>query len=120
MQGAQRTRDYSFIDDTIAEMEGWASFQPKRDMGSQLDLLDALSGLTLPKQSPVKVSKVGRNEPCPCGSGKSIKNAAASNITKAKRRLRHKSLLNIAPELFSITVQTFSPFSHSPGALFFG
>ncbi|MEC0328498.1 DUF1186 domain-containing protein [Paenibacillus macerans] len=73
MQGAQRTRDYSFIDDTIAEMEGWASFQPKRDMGSQLDLLDALSGLTLPKQSPVKVSKVGRNEPCPCGSGKKYK-----------------------------------------------
>ncbi|MED4955282.1 DUF1186 domain-containing protein [Paenibacillus macerans] len=73
MQGAQRTRDYSFIDDTIAEMEGWASFQPKRDMGSQLDLLDALSGLTLPKQSPVKVSKVGRNDPCPCGSGKKYK-----------------------------------------------
>ena len=24
---------------------------------------------------PIKTDKVGRNEPCPCGSGKSIKNA---------------------------------------------
>lgn len=73
LQEAQHTRDYGFIDDTIAEMESWISLQPKRDMGSELDLLDALGSLTLPKQSPVKVNKVGRNDPCPCESGKKYK-----------------------------------------------
>ena len=32
-------------------------------------------GETREKQAPVKVAKkVGRNEPCPCGSGKKYKN----------------------------------------------
>mgnify|MGYP001124035721 CR=1 FL=1 len=28
---------------------------------------------TAPKKQPVKVNKIGRNDPCPCGSGKKFK-----------------------------------------------
>ncbi|WP_442880133.1 SEC-C metal-binding domain-containing protein [Aurantimonas sp. A2-1-M11] len=38
--------------------------------------------------------KVGRNDPCPCGSGKKYKNAAASidlNVTGRLRSFRHSS-----------------------------
>jgi hypothetical protein len=45
---------YQLIDDTIKELEWWACFQPPR----------------VPRE--VK-KKVGRNEPCPCGSGKKYK-----------------------------------------------
>lgn len=31
------------------------------------------SGEMNPKQAPVRVDKVGRNDPCPCGSGKKFK-----------------------------------------------
>lgn len=32
-----------------------------------------MSGKYFEKPNPVKVTKVGRNEPCPCGSGKKFK-----------------------------------------------
>lgn len=35
--------------------------------------------LTHTKQKPVHVEKVGRNDPCPCGSGKNIKTATAKD-----------------------------------------
>ena len=34
---------------------------------------------TAPKKQPVKVNKIGRNEPCPCGSGKKYKNCCGRN-----------------------------------------
>lgn len=43
------------IHDTIAEFEGWASFQPTRPTPQ------------------AATRKVGRNHPCPCGSGKKYK-----------------------------------------------
>ncbi|MBD0373821.1 MAG: DUF1186 domain-containing protein [Pyrinomonadaceae bacterium] len=47
---------YRLIEDTIGELEGWAGFQPP-----------------IQQQPIVKKKKVGRNEPCPCGSGKKYK-----------------------------------------------
>jgi uncharacterized protein YecA (UPF0149 family) len=50
----------AFIDDTIKEMQGWACFQPQ----------------TLPPKQPIPqvgMPKIGRNDPCPCGSGKKYK-----------------------------------------------
>ena len=32
-----------------------------------------VDGILDPKTGPVKVEKVGRNDPCPCGSGKKFK-----------------------------------------------
>lgn len=61
-QGMERTlaelredRHYQLIDDTIREMEWWACFQQR------------------PSRPIAPRKKVGRNEPCPCGSGKKYK-----------------------------------------------
>lgn len=51
-----------YIDDTIGEMHWWAAFQD--DDGD-----DAL----MFNESNVLKKKVGRNDPCPCGSGKKYK-----------------------------------------------
>ncbi len=49
-------RRYWFIRDTVSEMEWWASFEPS------------------PLRPAVRADrKVGRNDPCPCGSGKKYK-----------------------------------------------
>jgi hypothetical protein len=60
--GKERTLDllnrnpaYRIITDTIAEMEWWPCFRPE--------------AIRTPKQKP----KIGRNQPCPCGSGKKYK-----------------------------------------------
>lgn len=47
-------RRYGYVDDTIGEMESWACFQR-------------------PIQPEMPERKIGRNEPCPCGSGKKYK-----------------------------------------------
>lgn len=66
------------IDDTVGELEGWASFQPKRKPGPR----PAPNLARADGQPVVKAPKVGRNDPCPCGSGKKYKkcclNKAAS------------------------------------------
>ena len=35
-----------------------------------------------PKKQPVRVQKVGRNDPCPCGSGRKFKNCHGKNLFK--------------------------------------
>lgn len=47
-------RRHRYIEDTIREIGWWACFQP-------------------PRQPQVPKRKIGRNEPCPCGSGKKYK-----------------------------------------------
>jgi hypothetical protein len=49
----------SYIDDTIREMEWWACFDRSRER-------------------PEIKRKVGRNQPCPCGSGKKYKNCCGA------------------------------------------
>lgn len=47
---------YKLIENTVEELEWWACFQP------------------IARQQPsVRKKKIGRNEPCPCGSGKKYK-----------------------------------------------
>ena len=59
----KENRQCRLINDVITEMEWWACFHPKANV----------------KQDPVpgfeyaNPSKVGRNDPCPCGSGKKYK-----------------------------------------------
>jgi hypothetical protein len=55
LSGLQDDR-YKLIEDTVGELESWAAFQPP-----------------VRQQPIVKKKKVGRNEPCPCGSGKKYK-----------------------------------------------
>ena len=63
LERLQNNRRHKLIEDTMGEMEGWACFeQPKRKLRS------------FPTAQTVKKSpKVGRNQPCPCGSGKKYK-----------------------------------------------
>ena len=66
--------DYS---DAIAELKGWFCYSepkplpkpPQRSMLSSPGAFD--SAFMLPQQQ--KTQKVGRNDPCPCGSGKKYK-----------------------------------------------
>jgi hypothetical protein len=56
--------------DTVAEMSGWDCFKPKAPSNdkSGWGLRDSLG---MPHHEPLR--KVGRNDPCPCGSGKKFK-----------------------------------------------
>jgi len=38
-----------------------------------------VDGVINPKHQPVRVAKVGRNDPCPCGSGKKYKKCCGAN-----------------------------------------
>src|ERR1700738_1574248 len=69
--------------DTVAELSGWAGFKPKaanKDK-SGWGLLDSLG---TPHREPSR--KVGRNDPCPCGSGKKFKkcclNSASDSLSE--------------------------------------
>ncbi len=69
----------TLIDDTISELQNWGSFQPTQPSKST----QSASILTPPKpkkekpaprySEPKKGPKIGRNEPCPCKSGKKYK-----------------------------------------------
>lgn len=78
-----------YITDTIAELENWASFKEEQD-GEELSDLDLSELFATPEQLSDDIEsffnraenqgtiiretpKVGRNDPCPCGSGKKFK-----------------------------------------------
>ena len=66
--GASRESFYNqFIDDTVKEMEDWACF--KKRVEKKYNRHENLNS----SQTVVKKNKVGRNDPCPCGSGKKYK-----------------------------------------------
>lgn len=73
---------YRIITDAIREMEWWDCFKPPEitERGSKNKKSKALKNLqrwlnddSIRYEEPVKVQKIGRNEPCPCGSGKKYK-----------------------------------------------
>lgn len=66
LQESQQMGRYDYIHDTIAELQGWASFNQQQNQSWPETKLAA-------KPDPVKVEKIGRNDPCPCGSGKKYK-----------------------------------------------
>ncbi|MDR2855906.1 MAG: DUF1186 domain-containing protein [Methanomicrobiales archaeon] len=71
-----RSRKYSLIHDTIKEMHWWYCFQQKEEPhGKQPQLSSDVSS----KSKPVASKKVGRNDPCPCGSGKKYKKCCLNN-----------------------------------------
>ncbi len=61
-----KQRRGGLIEDTVAEMRRWACF--KEDTEAPTNLFP-----TMAKQPVVKGKKIGRNDPCPCGSGKKYK-----------------------------------------------
>ena len=79
-----RSNRWHLITDAIAEMECWPSFHPEDSRRKQLPKLDGpLVAPSLPDLNSdpdhvaplpyIRESKIGRNDPCPCGSGKKHK-----------------------------------------------
>jgi Protein of unknown function (DUF1186)/SEC-C motif len=56
LEDLKKNRHYTLITDAIKDMEGWACFEPPK-----------------PPSADKKGRKIGRNDPCPCGSGKKYK-----------------------------------------------
>jgi hypothetical protein len=60
-------RHHRMVVDTVKEMEWWSGFQPKEPQ--RIASVPQKTAIPKTTASP----KVGRNEPCPCGSGKKYK-----------------------------------------------
>ena len=51
---------------------------------------------TAPKKQPVKVTKIGRNDPCPCGSGKKYKQCCGrKKEPQEKKRNRGENVVEL-------------------------
>ena len=70
--------DLTLFGDTVTEMSGWDGFKPKahRNETPNWGLLDSLGA---PHREPLR--KVGRNDPCPCGSGKKFKKCCLTSAS---------------------------------------
>ena len=78
--------NYQFVNDTIRELEYWACFDQKESK-KLLKLLKSphMENANIEKvysdTEPYRVeNKIGRNDPCPCGSGKKYKKCCGKNI----------------------------------------
>ncbi|MGO9572509.1 MAG: DUF1186 domain-containing protein [Desulfomonilaceae bacterium] len=56
LEDLKKDRQYTLVTDPIKDMEWWAFFKPPE-----------------PSRAERKAKKIGRNDPCPCGSGKKYK-----------------------------------------------
>ena len=66
----------TLITDTIAELAPWYCFTPEylaKKAAGQLNVLSSLMPRSGDPFNGVFTGKVGRNDPCPCGSGKKFK-----------------------------------------------
>ncbi len=65
--------EFTLFGDTIEELSWWDSFNPQSE--SSLDLETSVSDwLPYPREPAINPFRhVGRNDPCPCGSGKKFK-----------------------------------------------
>ena len=62
--------DLTPFGDTVAELSGWDGFKPEAPT-NETSGLGIPTSLGMPHRDPLR--KVGRNDPCPCGSGKKFK-----------------------------------------------
>jgi hypothetical protein len=72
--------DLTLFGDTIEEMSDWDGFKPKGP-GEAKPGWNQSSSLRMPLGEPSR--KVGRNEPCPCGSGKKYKKCCLNSAITA-------------------------------------
>ena len=66
---AWRRKDFEPFGDVVAQLSHWDCFQPKKQKTTDERRLPAWSDT--PVRNPFR--DVGRNDPCPCGSGKKFK-----------------------------------------------
>lgn len=94
--------DAGLIDDTIAELEWWDCFRTKRSRRSLAP--PGAAGRPAPPPPAAPKPQVGRNDPCPCGSGRKFKKCcgdqvAAANARRAARREIEAGVLRVRIEL---------------------
>jgi hypothetical protein len=69
-----RSRHKGLIDDVVKEMHWWACFSPRKESRPKLtEPFAAAAGRQDTGTGVRSAPKVGRNAPCPCGSGKKYK-----------------------------------------------
>jgi hypothetical protein len=75
MEERRNNRHHELIGDTIGEMEWWACFEKDRKKRSEFlsKRQSKIVNVLKPSNPAVIVEKIGRNDPCPCGSGKKYK-----------------------------------------------
>jgi hypothetical protein len=74
--------DLTLFGDTVEEMSGWGGFEPKAP-GNDTSGWGLPASFGMPHRDPLR--KVGRNDPCPCGSGKKFKKCCLSAGSDALR-----------------------------------
>ena len=67
--------------------------EPKREQVAKETAASGADDGSLKKEPVRKGKKIGMNDPCPCGSGKSIKNAAISRKIRSKKSRKAGILL---------------------------
>jgi len=80
LSSSRNDSQLQFIDDTIEELENWACFHrndTRKKVKPNSDSHPSY-GCMSNSQTVVKEFKVGRNDPCPCGSGKKYKKCCGS------------------------------------------
>jgi hypothetical protein len=65
--------------DTVAELSGWAGFKPKARNDTSKG--GPPTSFAMPDREPSR--KIGRNDPCPCGSGKKFKKCCLNSASDA-------------------------------------
>jgi hypothetical protein len=76
LQRNQQDYKFQLITDTIKELQGWACFHQdhlKRSTNSYSKIERSAAYSEPKRNSAVKVEKIGRNDPCTCGSGQKYK-----------------------------------------------
>ncbi|MCA9369627.1 MAG: preprotein translocase subunit SecA [Pseudomonadales bacterium] len=81
----QKQDVYGSIAEEVEQSQPNAPAQPVTTDGTITDLAAALqSATTQPKTAPVAKAKIGRNDPCPCGSGLKYKKCGLINAPEHK------------------------------------
>lgn len=75
-----------YIDDTIKEMEDWACFEQshKKKRKEKIGLKELDESELLRKYQSQGIIKIGRNDPCYCGSGKKFKKCCLNKTEEEK------------------------------------
>jgi hypothetical protein len=76
--------EYTLFGDTVAELSRWSAFLPKEEKYKEKELWrDRPVQSSLGNTAVNPHRNVGRNDPCPCGSGKKFKKCCLQNAQSA-------------------------------------
>lgn len=78
----------AYIEDIIQELHGWPMFEQseKEQLASENRIIELEKELKKSEQAKRKKTKVGRNDPCPCGSGKKYKKCCLQKEDRLRKK----------------------------------